>query len=296
MNYLDQYNVQVESGLITPTKHPALYDYAFQKSLATAPWNTWLSNGPYFDIYDEYINTIEKWILSSKLNSITGLGNFSYKDVIVGTTQTFDEGYFTHANRRLRVFNNEYGYHKRNFKNVKNLDDSGAYVPLDANDWVIVSLPFSGNGNYAPYFKEMLTDAEEKQVPVIIDCAWFGTCRDIHLELNSKAIESVSFSLSKGIGLGYMRTGIRYSNLQSGPIRQQNDYKHLVFSNMQLALHQMSNFTPDYVQEKYFASYKQVCYNLGLAETNCIHVAKYDDKLVGIRNLVKQKYKEATDA
>lgn len=282
----------VESGLITPLKHPALYDYKFQTSLAQAPWTEWLSNGPYFAIYDEYITNIEKWILSSKLNSIVGINNLPVKDVIVGTTQTFDESYFRYSHRRLRVFSNEYGYHKRNFKNVKNLDDNNGYLPLDKTDWVIVSLPFSGNGNVHRYYDEMIKDAEERSVPVVLDCAWFGTCRNINIDLTSKAIESVSFSLSKGIGMGYMRTGIRYSNLTSGPIRQQNDYKHLVFSNMQLALHQMSNFTPDYVQEKYSSAYKKLCCELGLTETNCIHVAKNEDKLVGVRNLVKKYYKD----
>lgn len=291
MNYTSNVEKYVDTGLITLNKHPALYDYDFQKSLAAAPWNNWLSNGPYFEIYDEYLSTIESWIRSSKLNMISGLELFSNKDVIIGTTQTFDEAYFTHASNRLRVFLHEYGYHKRNFKNVKELNTDDTYIPLEEGDWVIVSLPFSGNGNICEFYNTLIEDATSKNIPVVLDCAWFGTCKNIKIDTTHSCIESVSFSLSKGIGLGHMRTGIRYSNLTSGPIRQQNDYKHLVFSNMQLALHQMKSFSPDYVQEKYNPAYKKMCNELGLEETNCIHVAFYNNKLVGVRNLVKQYHK-----
>jgi len=292
MNYTTKINEFIESGLITPSKHPAMYEFLFQESLKSAPWTEWMSQSPYFNIYNEYITEIEKWILSTNLNKITGLEKFVYKDVIIGTTQTFDEAYFTHSGKQLRIFKNEYGYHSRNYKNIKFLDIDDVYTPLEKNDWVIVSLPFSGNGNVHQFYDIMIADAESKQIPVIIDCAWFGTCKNIDINLNHSCIESVSFSLSKGIGMGYMRTGIRYSNLLTGPIRQQNDYKHLVFSNMQLGLHQIKNFNPDYVQKKYSTSYKTMCDDLDLTETNCIHVAMYKNKLLGVRNLVKTYYKK----
>lgn len=294
MSYTSKIKNYIEAGLITIDKHPALYDYNFQKSLASAPWTEWLSNGPYFEIYDEYLTNIESWIHSSKLNMVLGLDNFLKKDVIIGTTQTFDEAYFRYSSKRLRVFSHEYGYHKRNFLNLKELNFDNTYVPLEHGDWVIVSLPFSGNGNVSKFYNTLIEDATNKNIPVVLDCAWFGTCKNIKIDATHTCIESVSFSLSKGMGMGYMRTGIRYSNLTSGPINQQNNYKHLVFSNMQLALHQMKNFSPDYVQEKYGRVYSKMCNDLGFEETNCIHVAFYNEKLIGVRNLVKQYFKDSS--
>jgi len=93
--------------------------------------------------------------------------------------------------------------------------------------------------------------------------------------LNHPAITEVSFSLSKGIGLGNMRTGIRYSNYprnDRGTIALQNDYNHLVLSNCQIALHQMANFNPDFVANKYLDWYKQLCAKYSMIETNCLHV------------------------
>lgn len=294
MKYTDQITDYIEKGLITPDKHPALYDYQFQLNLANAPWNEWLSKPNYFDIYDEYIETIANWICSTKNNNITGLESFAVKDVVIGTTQTFDEAYYTYRNRQLRVFSNEYSYHKRNVL-VKTLnDENNNYVPLEKNDWVLISLPFSGNGNIALYYEILLKDAEEKNIPVIVDCAWFGTCRNINFDFSSPVIKAVTFSLSKGIGLGNMRTGIRFSNYDTGSIKQQNDYKHLVFSNMQIGIWQMNKFGPDYITNKYLNAYKKMCKDLKLQQTLCIHVAGNNGKLMGVRNLVKEYYKNET--
>lgn len=290
MRYTPKINEFIKQNLITPDKHPALYDYQFQLHLADAPWKEWLSQPNYFDINEEYIEEFKKWINKSKNNSITGLECFSKTDVIIGTTQAFDEAYFRYRNRRLRIFHNEYGYHNRNI-NCTFLDDNGNYIPLEDNDWVILSVPFSGTGNIALYQNMLLTDAYQKNIPVLIDCAWFGTCRNINFDFTNPAITEVVFSLSKGIGLGNMRTGLRFSNYQDGYIRQQNNYKHLVKSNMQLGLWQMNKFSPDYVTDKYIDAYKKMCKDLDIQQTWCMHVAGYNGKLLGVRNLVKKYYK-----
>lgn len=290
MTYTDQINHSIQAGLITPEKHPSLYDPEFQKNFYNAPWKEWLSKPGYFEVYDEYVEKFEKWILSSKNNSFQGLKNFKYIDVTVGTTQTFDEAYLRYSNRQLRTFSAEYKYHSRNV-NVKVLDTETDYIPLEKDDWVIVSLPFSGIGNKHKFFDTLLLDAEIKNVPIIIDCAWFGTCYNVNFNFDSSNIVAVTFSLSKGIGMGNMRTGIRYSNYTDGYIRQQNNFKHLVFSNMQIGLWQMEKFNPDFITNKYLSYYKKMCLDYGFDETNCMHVAFYQDKLLGVRNLVKEYLK-----
>lgn len=287
MIYTDQINEYISKNLITPDKHPALYDYQFQKNLADAPWNEWLSKPNYFDIYDEYIDTFIKWIHSSKNNKIRGLENFKFTDVIVGTTQAFDEAYYRYRNRQLRTFVHEYAYHSRNVS-VQYLDTDS--IDLNNNDWIIISLPFSGTGKTAPDYLTILEKAKLKNIPVLIDCAWFGTCSNIDFDFDHPAIHEVTFSLSKGIGLGNMRTGLRFSNYNDGYIRQQNNYKHLVFSNMQIGIWQMDKFTPDFITNKYQESYKNMCNTLNITSTDCMHVAMYNNKLLGVRNLVKEFY------
>ena len=291
MIYTDQINNYITAKLITPDKHPALYDYQFQLNLADAPWNNWLSQPNYFDVYDEYVDTFRKWINSTKNNSIVGLEKFKFVDVVVGTTQTFDEAYYRYRDKQLRTFSKEYAYHSRNVP-VKHLNYDDTISDLSSNDWVITSLPYSGTGGTHSDYDALIKDAEVKDVPVTVDCAWFGTCRDIKFDFSSPAIQAVTFSLSKGIGLGNMRTGLRFSNYDDGYIRQQNNYKHLVFSNMQLGIWQMNKFGPDYVTNKYLNSYQNVCDTLNITQTRCIHVAMYQDKMLGIRNLVKQRFRE----
>ena len=73
-------------------------------------------------------------------------------------------------------------------------------------------------------------------MPVVLDCAWYGTCYDLDFDVNHPAITEVSFSLSKGIGLGNMRTGVRFSNYAKNDtmsLAQQNSYG--LFSVKQLS-------------------------------------------------------------
>jgi hypothetical protein len=290
MTYTDQVNDYISKKLITPDKHPALYDYQFQVNLSDAPWNEWLSKPNYFDVYDEYIDTFVKWITSTKNNTVIGLEKFKFIDVVVGTTQTFDEAYYRYRGRQLRTFAHEYAYHSRNV-NVQHVSYASGISQLDKNDWAIVSMPFSGTGGVNNDYNALLLDAESKNVPVLVDCAWFGTCRNINFDFSHPAVQEVTFSLSKGIGLGNMRTGLRFSNYTDGSIRQQNNYKHLVFSNMQLGIWQMNKFTPDFVTDKYLDSYKNMCDSLNMVQTKCMHVAQHNGKLLGVRNLVKEYYK-----
>ena len=274
-------------GKVFRKRHNAIYDPAFQKSLKEAPWEQWLSEPGYFEVQDQYIERFIDWIYSSKQNKITDGCKFHSKrylrrDIIIGTTQSFDEAYFRYAGRRLRLFRGEYAYHRRVYKNHAWLDEhtgkqaNGEWAdPIEPGDWVVLSHPFCGTGSEHPKMKELLDRCLALDVPVILDCAWFGTCFDMEFDLNHPAITEVSFSLSKGIGLGNMRTGVRWSNYPKNdmmPIAQQNSYGHLVLSNCQLALHQMDNFSPDWQANKYLDWYKQLCAKYSMQETNCLHV------------------------
>jgi len=274
-------------GKVFRNRHNAIYDPMFQKSLKEAPWEQWLSEPGYFEVQDQYIERFIDWIYSSKRNKLTDGCKFhstrySRRDIIIGTTQSFDEAYFRYAGRRLRMFRGEYAYHRRVYKNHAWLDEhigknsNGEWADtIEPGDWVVLSHPFCGTGSEHPKMKELLDTCHALDVPVVLDCAWFGTCFDLEFDLNHPAITEVSFSLSKGIGLGNMRTGVRWSNYPKNdmmPIAQQNSYGHLVLGNCQLALHQMEQFGPDWQADKYLDWYKQLCDKYSMEETNCLHV------------------------
>ena len=278
-------------GTLFKTSHPAIYDIEFQRHLKNAPWAHWLSQKYYFNVVDEYIDTFIHWIYSSKNNKFSKdlkseSKRYKRKDIIIGTTQSFDEAYFRYKNRRLRLFRGEYGYHTRCYTNYSYLDhppkgnDSiGEWAePLGVKDWVILSHPFCGTGDQHPRLKELFDKCEEKNIPLLLDCAWFGTCYDLNFDsLNHPAITEVSFSLSKGIGLGYMRTGLRFSNYpekENMPIAQHNFYKHLALSHCQIGIYQMKEFSPDWQAYKYLKWYEQLCESYNLLKTKCLHVSR----------------------
>jgi len=273
--------------LLFKTKHNAIYDYEFQKHLKKAPWESWLNQSNFFDVKEEYIEAFIHWIYSSKKNSFSeslkDKKRYQRRDVIVGTTQSFDEAYFRYSDRRLRIFRGEYAYHRRCYENYAFLDSPAfskempRMQSLDKNDWVIVSQPFCGTGQEHPKLKELLDQCLKKKIPVLIDCAWFGTCFDINFDLEHPAISEVSFSLTKGIGLGLMRTGLRFSNYpikDNKPIAQQNHYKHLVLNNCQIGIYQMNQFSPDFQALKYLDWYKKLCKKYAMIESNCLHISR----------------------
>lgn len=276
-------------GIFFKKSHNAIYDPEYQDHLKKAPWEHWLSQNNYFDVTEEYIEAFIHWIYSGKNNQLSNacrLNSKRYlrKDVIVGTTQSFDEAYFRYHNRRLRIFRGEYAYHRRCYKNFAWLDkplktDPGGdwAEPLESGDWVIVSHPFCGSGEEHPKLGELFKKCVEKNIPLVLDCAWFGTCFDLKFDLEHPAITEVSFSLSKGIGLGSMRTGLRFSNYSKtdkGFIAQQNEYKHLVLNNCQLGIYQMEKFNPDWQTNKYLNWYKKLCSEYSLLQTKCLHISR----------------------
>lgn len=268
-------------GTLITQKRNAIFDYQFQLALSEIPWKDWLLETGYFNCKDEFLDKYDQWIHSSELNSIKGLDRFKRRDVINGTTQTFDEIYYKYSDRTLRVFRGEYAYHQRVCKDWEFLDDEdGNWCPIldiSASDYIIVSAPFCSSGDIHPKMYEMFDRAYEVGAPVIVDCAYFGTCTDIHLDLTHPAIESVSFSLTKGLGLGNIRSGIRYSNIKDTlPISQHNDYNHTVLSACQVGMYMMDKFSPDFQASKYQQWQKDLCNEFGMTPTKCMHLALVD--------------------
>lgn len=287
-----------QKGLLA-SQTKSVYDPYFTELLQKLPWAEWYQDADPLNCREEYLRTYQTWIAKSSLNSVSGLENFKRLDLINGTTQTFDEAYFKYAHKRLRIFRGEYAYHRRVVQNHLFLEDG----PLEKNDYVIISMPFCSSGDVHPRMREILDQAQVLSVPVIVDCAYFGTCYNVQFDFNHPAIESVSFSLTKGVGLGHIRSGIRFSNLQDHfPICQQNNYNHTILAAARIGLYMMQNVGPDYIPSKYMAMQKELCQALGIAPSKCIHIAlggdawssyRIDDQFnrVGLSDLIKAKRK-----
>jgi len=264
----------------------------------------WFSTSYDMDCQEEYLNYYPKWIESSKLNSIKGLNSFPHKYISLGVTQSIDEFHFEmlQQNRKIRVFRGEYPYSRDNI----NFDWAQGFIndyPLQKNDAIIISLPFSATGDIHPQWNWLLNECEKLDIPIFVDCAFFGTCGGIKVNFNHPAIKVVSFSLTKGVSAGDFRSGIKFSKSLEGKIARLTEWHHGIHLNTLIGLELMKKFNPDHHYNKFRKIQEMVCQKYNLVPSPCIHVATggkgweyfsrdgFVNRIV-LRNAIKQEIHE----
>ena len=228
----------------------------------------------------EFLEYIDYWIKSHKRVKYHGLNNFKRKDAILGTTHQLDE--LHHLNKgRIATYKGEYKYHRRltDFK-VKQIK---SFEELKFGDVFIVSYPSCITTNYHKDFSLLLDHCEEHQIPVHIDGAWYGQCRNFEFDVSHPAIHSVSVSLSKALGMGSQRIGIRYTHTPPlGPIKIMNDFNYANVSDMWIGMGAMKHFGVDFWWNNYEDLYEKVCEDFNLIECDSIHIGMLDEGRHGI--------------
>lgn len=229
---------------------------------------------------EEFITEFRRWVASSHLNKVVGLDSFSFAAVSLGVTQALDQFHYDilRSNRKLRIFRGEYPYNR----DVHSFDYSKDFIddrPLEKNDALILSCPFSANGGIHPLMNATLNRCLELKVPVFIDLAWFGTCGHLEIDLSHPAITHAAFSLTKGLTCGNYRSGVRFSReapKQQKPIDRlqlQHEWNHSVHLNLRIGLELMKYFDPDTQYRKYRSAQEFICNQLGLTPSPCVHIA-----------------------
>jgi hypothetical protein len=286
-----------ESRQLISHKTAAVYDNRFNELYSSVPWQSWFEDPDPLRCRLEYLDVYWQYLSAMQMNTIHGLRRFNQRHLINGTTQTFDEAYHRYAGRRLRIYRGEYAYHKRVVPEFVFIEDQ----PIAVGDYVIVSVPHCTTGAVPVDFDRMLDACAAMHVPVIVDCAYIGTCHGIEFSVEHPAIESVSFSLTKGTGLGHVRSGVRFSDFDDNyPIAQQNRFDHTVLGAARIGLWFMSQLqTPDFIPQRYRQHQISVCADLGVIPTPCMHIALGDGtwndyvvdgyNRIGIRDLVKAR-------
>jgi len=222
-------------------------------------------------LQQKFVDQYRRWILSTKLNKIIGLDRFKVAAYSNGTTEAFDKFYLKNHTRRFRCFRGEYMYHmaswKTYFPSWKYIDDA----PLEKNDAVVISFPFSDLGQEHPRTKEILDQCLQLDIPVLLDCAYFGLCSDMIFDLSHPAITDVTFSLSKFLPVAHLRIGLRFT--------QVDDDDSLLICNKTLytnrmgcavGLKIMNTFDPDYIVNTYQSAQLQLCKELDVVPSKSI--------------------------
>ncbi len=248
--------------------------------------SSWFSDSELFSSMvniDLYKSTFKNWIASSQLNEIKGLESFPLQSVSLGVTQAIDQFHFQamSSGRKIRAFRGEYPYSWQTcqFKYSEDFIDDR---PLEENDAVILSYPFSGNGGKHPKMDWLLSECARLNIPVFLDMAWFGTCEGINIDLSHPAITTVAFSLTKGLTCGNYRSGMRFqrdhfSDLPTDKLVLQDEWNHSIHLNLMIGIDLMKNFSADTQVEKYRIDQKEVCTHFGITPSQCVHIATSDD-------------------
>lgn len=278
----DEIDWQNAGSFLQFSRFKPIYDRAFHRLIEELMEKGSLLSDP-TALREQYLIQMDAWINSSQINSIKGLENFPDKDVIVGVTHALDDIHITH-HQSLVIFDKTYPYYKRIRPdiNIRSIET------LASGDTLVLEIPFAHYGDLHPQTSEILNRCLELSIPVHVDAAWYGCLRDFNFDYSHPAIQSVSFSLSKGLGLGSHRTGIRYSKKRwPGPVTIANDFNMNLISSMWIGMKFMEKFPIDYAQNRYGEAYKLVCEKLKLQPTKAIHVAFQNNAPVGIRSFLR---------
>jgi hypothetical protein len=159
---------------------------------------------------------------------------------------------------------------------------------LKENIPLVIAMPFPSTGAVYTQMEEVLDEAQDKGISVHVDGAWLTCCRGINFDLSHPSIKSVAISLSKGLGLGWNRIGLRWTR-QTAPdsVTIMNDFNMNLRAPAMIGLHFIRRLQPDYLWSKYGDIYNQVCKDFGLTPTQSIYLALRNDQPVGLSPLIR---------
>ena len=232
-------------------------------------------------VYADFKTECEAWIRASRLNSLLGFEEFTRIDICIGCTQFIDNIYMKGP---VQFLNGDYRYHER-LQIGSKVDGTDTLIP---NVPLIIAMPFPSTGDVHKDMSFILDKCIEKNIPVHIDAAWITCSKEIEFDFRHPAIKSFAISLSKGLGLGWNRIGLRWTKeSENDAISIMNDFN---MNNRALAiigLHFIRNLPPDYLWKTHADHYFKICDDFGLVPTNSIYLALKDGQPVGVSPLIR---------
>jgi len=218
--------------------------------------------------FNYFKSEYHNWIHSSN-QKVLGLPKEFY--VSAGITDIFNQTYALY--NTIGIFSGEYGYHSNVISNRVTYDLSNA-------DVIVISHPFSADGNCSHH---RITEADKFNIPIIIDCAFFGACGNINFDFRKyENIHSICFSLSKAFGTGLQRVGLLYTK-DKYPMTIYDQWKYPFTASAIFHYKLIKNYGPDYIYNKYRQRQLKICRSLDLIPSDTVLFGidtnnKYGDK------------------
>ena len=231
-------------------------------------------------VYTNFKYETTNWIFNSKLNNLNGFDNFNRVDIINGCTQFIDNIYMKGP---VQVLRGDYRYHER--LGLAYVKDVGSLIP---DIPLIIAMPFPSIGAPHRDMEEILHECKIKNIDVHIDGAWISCCRDINFDFSHASIRSVGISLSKGLGLGWNRIGLRWTR-QATPdsVTIMNDFHMNNRALAMIGLHFIRNLPTDYLWATHGDTYYKICEDFNLAPTKSIYLGLRNGQPVGLSPLIR---------
>lgn len=231
------------------------------------------------EIQDQFTSAYLSWIKSSKSNFLKNLDLFPIAAYSNGTTEAFDKFYLANNTRRFRCFRGEYMYHMASWKSIcpnwQYIDDA----PLESNDAVVISMPFSDTGDVHMSTEDILNVCDHLGIPVLIDCAFIGICGGIAFDFDHPCITDISFSLSKTFPVANLRIGMRLSRTDSDDgilVHKKTNYTNRLGAAVGLKL--LNMFSVDYNFTRWRATQEHFCNELGIEPSKSVIFGIATDK------------------
>ena len=220
----------------------------------------------------QFVDKMREWVTASKENTLTGLEDFPYGTMTHGTSEAFQMFMMRHNDRNFKFFKGDFMMHKV----AGNVMGNKWQWIIDANEVtvgsaIIISIPFSDFGATHPQHIKLLERCSALNIPVLLDCAYFGMCYDMDIDLNYSCIEEVTFSLGKTFPVIGSRCGVRFQRTEiDDAVTFANQHGIVNNFGALVGLHCIEQYTADFIATKYRAVQQRVCDALGVDPTNCI--------------------------
>ena len=232
-------------------------------------------------IHEQFKKKATNFIFGSSLNTLSGIDAFSFVGITAGCTQFIDNIYMQGL---VQVLRGDYRYHER--LGLAYVKDVGSLIPAIP---LIISMPFPSIGASHQDMEEILEECRIKNIHVHIDGAWITCSRDVIFDFSHPVIKSVGISLSKGLGLGWNRIGLRWAKEQiNDSISIMNNFHMENRMPIMVANYVLDNVSNDYLWTKYGDLNAKICNDFDLVPSKAIHMAfKQDGTFVGLSPLIR---------
>ncbi len=231
------------------------------------------SMADYNNVPDSYIkNCMVEKLKSTKINKLVGYKPFKYQEVIIGVTQFIDNLVMKHGLDNLQILEHDYKYYWR-----LNQDIQYARIGnLKPNSEMIIGLPFPGHCAIHTDMKDIISECNEKNISLHLDCAWMGCVKNVEFDFNQPCIKTFAMSFSKAYGLGWNRIGIRWSRSidPTDSITIFNHHDMYNSSLIKIAYHYIKEFDIDYLWNKYKNAYDKICKETLTMPTDIVWLGK----------------------